>query len=244
MKSSFIRLLIGCIALVAPASADLTVFAAASTSDVLKEIAMKYKKSGGTDIYFNFASSGALARQIDAGAPADIYISANAKWMDWLDKKGRIDKASRFDMASNQLVMIAPEGSHLSFDENIPGRLAVGDFKSTPAGMYAKEALEYMEWLQTLKPQLVTGSSARTVLMYVERGEVAAGIVYVTDALASTNIEIVGTFPFESHSSIVYPAASCSKNEESRRFIDFLKTDDAKRLLKKFGFSEPPNSND
>lgn len=243
MKYKTISLIL-CAVTAVTSAAELTIFAAASTTDVMKELAAGFKEADSSEIRFNFSSSGALARQIDAGAPADVFISANSRWMDWLADRNRIDKASRFDMASNKLVMIAPKDSGLSFDGQIPGRMAVGDFRSVPSGMYAREALAHMGWLETLQPSLVPATNARTVLMYVERGEVEAGIVYVTDARASAKIEIVGTFPFESHSSIIYPAASCSKNEESRRFIEFLKTDDAKLLLKTFGFSEPPNSND
>lgn len=240
MKYRTVSLILGIFAAAASATAELTVFAAASTTDVMKELAARFKESGSEEIQFNVASSGALARQIDAGAPADIFISANRKWMDWLEEKNMIAKVSRFNMASNRLVMIAPKGSHLSFDGNIPGRLAAGDFKSVPAGMYAREALDHLGWLDALKSKLVMGSNVRTVLMYVERGEVAAGIVYTTDALASTKIEIVGTFPADAHSPIVYPAAACSEKKEALRFLEFLKTDDAKTVLQNFGFSERP----
>lgn len=219
--------------------ADLTVFAAASLTEAMKALAADYADRGGEAVRFNFASSGALARQIDAGAPADLFVSANGKWMDWLEERKLVDKTTRFSLAGNTLAMIAPTGSDLSFDGQISGRLAVGDFSSVPAGMYAKQALEHMGWLDALKPKLVMGSNVRTVLMYVERGEVDAGIVYASDAMASDNVKIVGTFPAESHSPIVYPVAACSGKASAREFLAYLKTDEAKTILENHGFAEP-----
>lgn len=217
-------------------SAELTVFAAASTTDAMEELASKFEENGGEKIRFNFASSGTLARQIEAGAPADVFVSANAQWMDYLEAKNAIDKTSRFNAMSNSLVLIAPLGSTLAFDGKIPGRLAVGDFNSVPAGMYAREALGQKGWLDALRPKLVMGSNVRTVLMYVERGEVSAGIVYATDAIRSEKVEIVGTFPEESHSPIVYPVAACTGKPETAAFLAFLKSPEAKAILKSNGF--------
>jgi molybdate transport system substrate-binding protein len=239
MKYSTVSLVWALFAMVAQAAAEMTVFAAASMSDAMKALAAAYVDQGGEPVRFNFASSGALARQIDAGAPADVYVSANQKWMDWLAGKELIDTATRFDLAGNRLVMIAPRDAAVSFDGQITGRLAVGDFNGVPAGMYAREALEYMGWLEALRPKLVTGSNVRTVLMYVERGEVDAGIVYASDAQASDKVETVGTFPPESHAPIVYIAAACSHDAEARRFIEFLKTDQAKTVIKTYGFIGP-----
>ncbi|VGO16026.1 Molybdate-binding periplasmic protein [Pontiella desulfatans] len=230
-----------CIAL--QVRADFTVFAAASTTDVLKELAASHKEQGGEPVRFNFASSGALARQIDAGAPADLFVSANAKWMDWLETQSACRKETRFDLAANSLVMVAPPGSSLAFDGTISGRVAVGDFKSVPAGMYAKEALEHLGWLETWRPNLVPTSSVRTALLYVQRGEVAAGIVYATDAQAAGHLEVVGTFPAEAHSPIVYPVAAISGNKAALQFLDFLKTAKAKAILKKHGFADPEKTN-
>ncbi|MDF7807605.1 molybdate ABC transporter substrate-binding protein [Pontiellaceae bacterium B12219] len=219
--------------------ADFTVFAAASLTDAMKELADVYREKANGSIQFNFASSGTLARQIDAGAPVDLFISANKKWMDWLEEKGAIRNSSRFNLAANSLVLIAPPGKTLAFDGKVPGRVAVGDFKSVPAGMYAREALTYMGWLKTWQPDLVMGSSVRTVLMYVERGEVAAGIVYASDAKASGKVPIIGTFPRESHSPIIYPAAACSEKESAQEFLEFLKTDIAEAILLEHGFIAP-----
>ncbi len=215
--------------------AALSVFAAASTTDAMKELAAGFEEAGGEKIRFNFASSGALARQIDAGAPADIYISANTKWMNWLEQKGVTQKTTRFNLAANTLVLAAPHGSALRFDGKLTGRVATGDVKSVPAGMYAQEALEYMGWLSDWRPNLVMASNVRTALLYVQRGEVAAGIVYATDAKAA-GLPVVGTFPAESHSPILYPAAACSNKDSAARFLAFLQSDAAKAILKKHGF--------
>lgn len=220
--------------LAAAAHADVSVFAAASTTDALKELAATYPG----EVRFNFASSGTLARQIAAGAPADVFVSANVKWMDWLQEKKVVNKGSCFNLAANTLVLTAPTGSKLKFDGKIKGLVAIGDMKSVPAGMYAKEALVHMGWIDDWKPNLVTSSNVRTALLYVQRGETAAGIVYATDAKAA-GLPIVGTFPAQSHSPIVYPAASVSNNKDALGFLEFLKTDTAKTILKKYGFAIP-----
>jgi len=217
---------------------EITVFAAASTTDVMKSLAAAYKESDGETVRFNFASSGALARQIDAGAPADVFISANVKWMDWLEKKSVIRKETRFNFAANTLVLVAPSDSMLKFNGAIDGRIAVGDFKSVPAGMYAEEALKSMRWMDAWRPWLIMTSNARTALMYIERKEVAAGIVYATDVQAATGLVIIGTFPAASHSPIIYPAAACAEDASADRFLSFLQTEPAKAILKEFGFAE------
>ncbi|HEY5652742.1 MAG TPA: molybdate ABC transporter substrate-binding protein, partial [Pontiella sp.] len=126
--------------------ADLSVFTASSMTDVMKALGDFFKEKSGETIRFNFASSSALARQIDSGAPADIFISAHTKWMDWLEERSAINPNSRFNLATNRLVMVAPIGLTVVFDKNISERIAVGNFKSVPSGMYAEEALTYMGW--------------------------------------------------------------------------------------------------
>ena len=218
------------------------VFAAASTTDVMKELAALYQTRGGEEIKFNFASSGALARQIDAGAPADLFLSANTKWMDFLEEKNLLLAGTRTDLVKNSLVLIAPKGSAMTYDgfpKNLKGMLAVGDFKGVPAGTYAEAALKSLGWLDALTPKLVKGTNVRTVLMYVERGEADAGIVYLTDAMQSDKVKVIGTLPPNSHPPIVYPVAACSNSAAALKFLAYLKTDDAKAIFKKFGFTEP-----
>lgn len=220
------------------AQAALSVFAAASTTDAMKELAAAYKAGGGGTVRFNFASSGALARQIEAGAPADVFVSANVKWMDRLEEKAAVQSGTRFNLAANSLVLTAPVGSDIQFDGRADGKIAVGNFKSVPAGMYAKEALEHMGWYADWQPHFVQASSVRTALLYVQRGEAAAGIVYATDAKAA-GLPVIGTFPAESHSPIIYPAAAVSPKEPALKFLEFLKTKEAKAILKNHGFKEP-----
>lgn len=202
----------------------------------MREIAVRYQRKHAERIRFNFASSGTLARQIGAGAPADLFISANTHWMDWLEDQNLIQSNSRFELAANSLVMVARKGSPANFDGQIDGRIAVGDFKSVPAGMYAREALQTLGWLDRLKPKLIMTANVRTALLYTARGEVKAGIVYATDARASDAVEIVGFFPSESHSPIVYPAALCTNQKNAHRFLAFLKSEEARAIMKKHGF--------
>ena len=224
---------------VATAPAEIDVFSAASMTDALRALAARFEADGGEKVRFNFASSGTLARQIDAGAPADLFVSANADWMDWLAKRSAIKTDMRFDLAANTLVLIAPPGSTLKFDGSIAGRVAVGDFKGVPAGMYTESALKHMGWLEAWRPHLVMSSNVRTALLYVERGEVAAGVVYATDAKASGKVEVIGTFPPESHDPIVYPIAACSTKKAALEFLDFLKSPEAQAILSDQGFSKP-----
>jgi len=185
MKSVITSLFVFIYALPSMASAQITVFAASSTTEVMQEIGSHFTEQTGDKVRFNFASSGTLARQIEAGAPADVFVSANVEWMDHLEQRNAIDANTRFNWASNALVLVGQKGTLLAFDGKIPGYLAVGDFKGVPAGMYAQEALAYMGWMEKLKSKLVMAANVRTALMYVERGEAAAAIVYASDAQIS-----------------------------------------------------------
>ncbi|MEI6891677.1 MAG: molybdate ABC transporter substrate-binding protein [Pontiella sp.] len=226
--------------------AALTIFAAASTTDVMKELAAAFENNGGETVRFNFSSSGALARQLDAGAPAGLYISANVKWMDYIEGKNLLEKETRIDIAQNTLVLIAPQSSTLTFEdfpEKLNGRLAMGEPKSVPAGAYAQAALESLGLFDAVRPHLIKGKDVRTVLLYVARNEVEAGIVYSTDAKSSTKVKILGTFPSESHLPIIYPAA-CLKDAPTaaKDFLKFLKSDPAKNIFQAHGFSIPSDS--
>lgn len=222
--------------------ADVMVFAAASTTDAVKELAALYKEKTGETVRCNFASSGALAHQIEAGAPADVYLSANTKWMSYLvSKKCTTNPVS---LLKNRLVLVTPKkspASELGVFEQITKckRLAVGDFKSVPAGAYAKQALEFGGVLEQMNRRLIKGDSVRRVLFYVERGEVDAGIVYSTDAKVSRSVKVAGLFPMNAHAPILYPVSGCasSRNKESAAaFLAFLQTPDAAAVFEKFGF--------
>jgi molybdate transport system substrate-binding protein len=227
------------------AQAGPTVFTAASTTDVMKELATAFEQNGGEKVRFNFASSGALARQIDAGAPADLYVSANVKWMDFIEGKALLETGTRTDIARNTLVLVVPQSSSLTFEgfpQELKGRLAIGDPKSVPAGAYAQSALEALKQYDAVKEKLIKGKDVRTVLLYVARNEVDAGIVYSTDAKSSEKVKTLGSLPAESHPPIIYPAA-CLKGAapSARKFLDFMKTEKAKAIFKKHGFSDPTN---
>jgi molybdate transport system substrate-binding protein len=230
------------------ARADLTVFAAASTTDAMKELGARYEKAAGEKVRFNFASSGALANQIVAGAPADVYLSASTKWMVYLDEKSLIEKATSCDLLANQLVLVEPlKGSTPCECDAFTRiktykRLAVGDFKSVPAGAYAEQALTYGKVLDGLAGKLVKGDSVRRVLFYVELGEVSGGIVYATDAKVSAKVTIAAVFPPESHKPIRYPVAVCTgarQFEKAADFVAFLKSPEATAVFAKYGFSVP-----
>ncbi|MBN2703060.1 MAG: molybdate ABC transporter substrate-binding protein [Pontiellaceae bacterium] len=226
------------------ASAEIMVFSAASTTDVMKELAAGYKASGGEEVRFNFASSGDLARQIEAGAPAQLFLSANTKWMDYLAEKKLLIDDTRTNLVMNTLVLITPKNSTMTYEAfpaNLKGMLAVGDFKSVPAGTYAEASLKSLGWLDKVQGKLVKGSNVRTVLMYVERGEVDAGIVYRTDAIQSDKVKITGIFPDGSHPEIVYPAACLKGGDAAKGFLTFIQSDAAKVIWEKYGFVPPPS---
>lgn len=212
------------------------VLAAASTTDAMKETAALFNKQTGHTIQYSFASSGALARQIQSGVQVDLFLSANKKWMDTLEKDGLIDLETRSNLMKNRLVMIAPLGQ----PPHKIGRLAVGDIRSVPAGMYAREALEHSGEFEQLRPKMVMAANVRAALMFVERGEVDAGIVYATDAKASSRVEIVSMYPEESHSPICYPAAVCRSAKHldaAKEFLEFLKSSDGMKIFEKYGFN-------
>jgi len=214
---------------------NLVVLAAASTTEAMTEVGTLFTAKSGHTVRFSFGSAGALARQIQSGAPADLFLSANEQWMDALEKEGKINPATRIHLLANRLVLIAPKGKEVLLDEHFSGRLAVGDTRSVPAGMYAKQVLEYYG----LNPRLIPCDSVRNVLFFVERGEVDAGMVYATDAKISDRVTVVTVFPEESHDPIRYPVAVCrgSKNPElALEFLAFLQSVKAGSVFEGCGF--------
>jgi len=212
-------------------AAALTVFAAASATDVLNTLARDYEQHTGRKVTVNVAASSLLAKQIEHGARADVFLSADPQWMDYLAARDLIDVGSRVDLLANRLVMIAPCGGLfvVRFDPEfdvaaaIGGRLALGDPTHVPAGRYARAALEQLGWWRGLEPTIVPAMDVRAALAYVELGEVAAGIVYATDAAASKKVEIVGVFPPDCQPRIVYPAALCRDAAEgAAALLDYL----------------------
>lgn len=234
----------------APAHAaekDILVFAAASLTDVLSEAAKDYEAETGNKVVLSFAGSSVLARQIAAGSPADLFVSADEAWMDDLEKRDQIDTLSRFDLAINQLVLIAPKASKVDvmltsnfvLSEVLQGRrLAVADPASVPAGRYAKEALTSLDMWADLEPHLARAENVRLALAYVARGEAPFGIVYKTDAMAEPRVRIVDTFPDRTHKPITYPAALVKPvTQEAQAFLSYLRSDKAQAIFAKAGFT-------
>ncbi len=240
-----ISLLITSLTFVANAEDKVTVFAAASLTNALTEISTQYEKEKTTKITHSFAASSTLAKQIENGAPADIFISADTKWMNYLQDKKLINIASRKEFLGNKLVLIAPKGRsfNVKFDKAFDlskafdGRLCTGDIESVPAGIYAKESLTYLSWWHSIKTRIVGAQDVRGALAFVERGECAAGIVYETDAKVSSKVEIVGTFPEASHKPIVYPMAFIANAKNANHdYFSYLQSGEALAVFKKYGF--------
>ncbi|HSZ11795.1 MAG TPA: molybdate ABC transporter substrate-binding protein [Rhizomicrobium sp.] len=228
-------------------AADVTVFAAASLSDVLKEIGKNYEAKTGRHVVFSFAASSALARQIEASGGADMFISADTDWMDELDSKNLIAKDTRKNLLGNTLVLISPAdlkvtlkiAPHFALAHDLgQGRLAIAEPGSVPAGKYAKEALTKLDVWNDVADHTAPAENVRAALAYVARGEAPFGIVYRTDAMAEPKVRIVDTFPESSHAPIVYPAAlTKDARPDAHGFLDYLEGADARAVFEKDGFA-------
>ncbi len=235
-----------CAAPLAAQAADVTVFAAASLSDALQKVGDVYKARTGQSVALSFAASSALARQIEASGGADMFISADKDWMDYLDGKGLIAQDTRKDLLASHLVLIAPAASAVKvtiaphFDLLTPlggGKLAVADPASVPAGKYAKAALTALGVWGGVADHLAQAENVRVALAYVARGEAPLGIVYTTDAMAEPKVRIVDTFPDSTHQPIVYPAALTKDAKPgAKAFLDFLSGSEAAAIFTKAGF--------
>jgi molybdate transport system substrate-binding protein len=228
-------------------AADVTVFGAASLADALKEIAANFEKQTGKQVAVSLAASSALARQIEASGGADIFISADLEWMDYLDGKGLIQHATRANLLGNRLVLVA--GKDVSTNINIAphfdllgalkgGRLAIADPDSVPAGKYGRTALTSLGVWNSVVNRLVNAENVRVALAYVARGEAPLGIVYETDAKADKNVRIAGVFPANTHPPILYPAALVKDAKpEARAFLTYLSSPAARAVFEKDGFT-------
>ena len=235
---------------VLPVKADITpvtVFAAASLKDVLEDAGKAFMASGGPDVRFSFAASSALAKQIENGAPADLFASADLKWMDYVADKKLIRPETRTNLLGNMLVVIAPSTSALSAVEFTSpaftkalgdGRLSTCDVSSVPAGIYAKAAFQKLGLWGDLENHLAQADNVRSALAFVARGEAPLGIVYATDAKAEPHVRVVGVFPDDSHEPIVYPFAvtTTAKGEGAVAFLDFLRSPVGMDIFKRAGF--------
>jgi molybdate transport system substrate-binding protein len=225
---------------------ELLVFGAASMTDVLEELGREYRRETRQPVKFSFASSSTLARQIESGAPADVFVSADVEWMDYVQSRGLIDRTTRFDVAGNRLALVAPVQSQLQLRIEPgfalaaalgTGRLATGDPDFVPAGRYAKSALIALGAWDDLEDRLVRAENVRAALVYVARGEVPLGIVYETDARVEKRVRVVDTFPPSSHPPINYPVAvTTHAGNGAREFVTCLRSEASQKTLRRFGF--------
>ncbi len=230
-------------------AATVRVFAAASLKNALDEASSAFTHATATKVSVSYAASSALAKQIEQAAPADVFISADLDWMDYLAGKDLIDGATRSNLLGNRLVLIAPASSPAAFELK-PGidlataiggsKLATGDVKSVPAGKYAKTALENLGVWDAVAPKIAPAENVRAALALVAHGEAAFGIVYETDARAEPKVKVAGVFPNETHPPIVYPIAmtkTAASPQAAKAFLSFLKTRAAAAVFAKHGFT-------
>lgn len=232
----------------ARAEEPVTVFAAASLKESAEKIAAAWKAAGGTDVTFSFAGSSALAKQIEEGAPADVFISADLKWMDHLDKAGRVKADTRVNLLGNRIVLVAPKDSTAAMTI-VPGfplatllgdeRLAMANVDAVPAGTYGKAALESLGVWESVKDKVAQAENVRAALLLVSRAEAPLGIVYETDAKVDPGVKILDRFPEHSHPAIVYPAAltTDSENPRAAEFLAYLQGADAHAIFTAAGFT-------
>ncbi|MEX1109477.1 MAG: molybdate ABC transporter substrate-binding protein [Dongiaceae bacterium] len=231
-------------------SDELTVLAAASLTNALEEIGTQYAAETGKTLQFSFASSSVLAKQIEAGAPAQIFASADQKWMDYLAERNLIEADTRVSPIGNSLVLIVPADSaagDIAIDASTDltsllgadGRLSVGDPDHVPAGIYAKEALESLGLWAITEPRLARAEDVRAALVLVERGEAPLGIVYATDAAVSDKVRVIGAFPADLHTPITYPFAILAgqNGEDADAFFRYVTGPEGLATFQKYGFS-------
>jgi molybdate transport system substrate-binding protein len=244
-------LLMLCCAVVSAADRPLTVFAAASLKESLDNVEHAWEAAGNRKIVVSYAASSALARQIEQGAPADVFISADSQWMDYLRDRKLIEPASRFVLVRNALVLVAPANSNLaSIDPSRKdavlaalgnGRFAIAESSSVPAGIYAKQSLEKLGLWNSVSARLAQGENVRAALEYVARGDTPLGIVYLTDARAEPRVKVLATLPDKTHDPIVYPAArtaSAADPKEAAAFLAFLRGKQAVAIFRAAGFAD------
>jgi len=232
------------------ASAEtVTVFAAASLKDALDENVKAYQAGSGDRIVVSYAASSALARQIESGAPADVFISADLDWMDYLDQRHLIKAGTRLNLLRNRLVLIAPADSKaaVTIAPGFPladmlgsSRLAMANPDSVPAGKYGKASLEFLGVWKDVQSKVAPAENVRAALVLVARGETLFGIVYKTDAVVEPRVRIVTEFPENSHPPIIYPAALAAAGKSAAAaFLDSLSKPAARAVFGKYGFSGP-----
>ncbi len=253
MRRLFCALLVACAALSAPCgycaaaqSTSITVFGAASLTNALQDLGDAFTKETAVDVKFSFAASSALAHQIENGAPADVFFSADVDWMDYLQARNLIQAATRREAVGNRLVLIAPIDSviALKIAPHFPlaaalgsGRLATGDPDAVPVGRYAQSALTSLGVWGEVSGRLIRADSVRSALAFVDRGEAPLGIVYETDARIDKNVRVVDVFPATSHAPIVYPVAlTANARPAAAKFVAFVRGPSGDAVFKAYGF--------
>ena len=233
----------------ANAQDTITVFAAASLKNALDDVDGAFSKANGVKVTASYEASSSLAKQIEAGAPADVFISADLRWMDYVAERKLIRPDTRVNLLGNKLVLIAPKDSRLDHVAIGPGfdiaklagdgRIAVADVKAVPAGLYAKAALEKLGAWAKAEPKLAQAENVRATLACVARGETPLGIVYETDAKIEPKVKIVGGFPDGSYPPVTYPVAATANTTKASvaKYLDFLRGKQAKDIFEKYGFS-------
>jgi molybdate transport system substrate-binding protein len=257
MRRSFLRLVLSAAALALAGAApphaaaqdkSITVFAAASMKNALDDVNAAFTKATGTKVVASYAASSALAKQLEQGAPADVFASADIEWMDYSAGKKTIRDDTRVNLLGNRLVLIAPKDSKIDkvdiargFDLAKligDGRIATGEVNSVPVGKYAKSALEKLGIWASVEKKFAMADNVRAALALVARGEAVLGIVYETDAKVESGVKIVGAFPPDSHPAIVYPvAATTNAKPETAAYLTFLRGSAAKTVFEKYGFT-------
>ena len=241
------------LALLAPATSraqdvTLTVFAAASMKNAVDDINAAFRKATGIKTSSSYAASSALAKQIENGAPADVFASADLEWMDYVARKTLIRDDTRTNLLGNKLVLVAPKDSKIGNVAIGPGfdlaklagdgRIATGDVRAVPAGKYAKAALEKLGAWPAAERKFAMAENVRAALVLVGRGEAALGIVYETDAKVEPNVKIIGHFPADSHPAIIYPVAlTANAKPHAMRYLNFLRSGTAKAVFETYGFT-------
>ena len=230
----------------AQAPAGVLVFAAASLANVLGDLDEAFTARTGIRVTSSLAASSTLAKQVEAGAPADVFFSADLQWMDYLQQRELLRAGSRRSVAGNVLVLIAPSSSTLQVSIGSGfdllgllrgGRLALADPDSVPAGIYAREALTKLGVWSSVAPRVVRAENVRAALEYVARGDAPLGIVYRTDALVEKRVKVVGVFPADSHSPIIYPVALTRRaGPAAAQYLAFITGTDAQAIFRKWGF--------
>jgi molybdate transport system substrate-binding protein len=229
-------------------SKDVLVFAAASLKNALDDVATQWQRETGKKAVISYAASNTLIRQIEQGAPADIFISADLDWMDYGQQKGLIKPETRSNLLGNRIVLVAPKDSNVSvtiqpgFDLVSllkGGRLAMGSVDAVPAGKYGKAALEFLGVWDSVKDKIAQAESVRAALILVSRGEAPLGIVYQTDAASDPAVKIVGTFPENSHPPIIYPIALTkeSTNPDAQALLNYIRSPAARPAFERQGFT-------